>query len=227
MFEFLVFDVNETLLDLRVLRHHFERTFGDANVIGEWFGLMLRLSLVATVTRTYRPFDVLGKDAIVMTAQKHGVELNKTAIKSILGGMLCLPPHPDVIPALSRLQDLGFRMATLTNSTPVSVNAQLAYAGLEKYFERQLSVDAVQLFKPALETYRYAADQLGVSIGDIRLVAAHDWDVTGAIRAGAKAAFVERKGMVLGNSAEIPDIIGPDLISIADQVQSLYHRNEN
>ena len=41
------------------------------------------------------------------------------------------------------------------------------------------------------------------------------FDVTGAIRAGAQAAFVARKGMVLGKTAETPDIIGPDLLAIA------------
>jgi len=165
--DILVFDVNETLLDLRALRPHFKRIFGDGRVMGEWFGLMLRLSLVATVTRTYRPFDMLGKDALAIT------------------------------PVLA---------------------AQLNHAGLTGFFEEQISVEAVHLFKPAPETYRYAASQLGVAIGDILLVAAHDWDVTGAIRAGARGAFVARKGMFLGQSAEIPDIIGSDLLSIADQL---------
>ena len=220
MSEILLFDVNETLLDLRTLLPHFERSFGDELVMGEWFGLMLRLSLVATVTRTYRPFDVLGKDALVITARKHGVTLEKTAKDALFGDMLRLPPHPDVIPALTRLQDAGFRMATLTNSAPSAVASQLTHAGLTDFFKRQFSVEAVQLFKPAPETYRYAAGQLGAAISNVRLIAAHDWDVTGAIRAGARAAFVSRKGLLLGQTAEIPDIIGPDLLAIADQLQT-------
>ncbi len=220
MSEILLFDVNETLLDLRALRPHFERAFGDGRVMGEWFSLMLRLSLVATVTRTYRPFDVLGEDALRMTAEKYEMDLDQSAIDTILGQMLRLPPHPDVVPALIQLQEAGFRMATLTNSAPRVLAAQLAHAGLVDFFERQLSVDAVQLFKPAPETYRYAAEQLGIAMRDVRLIAAHDWDVTGAIRAGARAAFVARKGMVLGGTAETPDIIGRDLLTIANQLKS-------
>jgi 2-haloacid dehalogenase len=216
--DILVFDVNETLLDLRALRPHFKRIFGDGRVMGEWFGLMLRLSLVATVTRTYRPFDMLGKDALAITAGKHGLDLEEPVIDAVLDDMQRLPPHPDVIPAIKRLQDAGFRMATLTNSAQPVLAAQLNHAGLTGFFEEQISVEAVHLFKPAPETYRYAASQLGVAIGDILLVAAHDWDVTGAIRAGARGAFVARKGMFLGQSAEIPDIIGSDLLSIADQL---------
>ena len=39
----LVFDVNETLLDLGALDPHFQRVFGDAKVRVEWFGLMLQI----------------------------------------------------------------------------------------------------------------------------------------------------------------------------------------
>lgn len=60
------------------------------------------------------------------------------------------------------------------------------------------------------------------SLGDSRrrqpVVAAHDWDVTGAIRAGAAAAFVARPGMVLSDVSETPDIIGPDLDIVADAI---------
>ena len=132
----ILFDVNETLLDLQSLRPHFERIFGDGQVMGEWFGLMLRLSLVATVTQTYRPFDVLGKDALGMTAQKHGLALDQQTIDTVLGDMLRLPPHPDVIPALTRLRDAGFRLATLTNSAPPALAAQLTHAGLTDFFEK-------------------------------------------------------------------------------------------
>ena len=219
MSEILLFDVNETLLDLGALRPHFEEAFGNSQVTGEWFGLMLRLSLVATITRTYRPFDVLGKDALATTARKHQVDLSSTTIESIVGQMQQLPPHPDVIPALKRLQAAGYRMATLTNSAPKMLHNQLTHAGLVDFFEKRLSVEAVQLFKPASETYRYAADQLGTDLRNIRMIAAHDWDVTGAIRAGAQAAFIARKGMVLSQSAEKPNIIVPDLLGLADQLQ--------
>lgn len=94
----------------------------------------------------------------------------------------------------------------------------MAYAGLTDFFERQFSVESVQLFKPAPEAYQYVADQLEAVIGHTRLIAAHDWEVTGAIRAGAQAAFVARPGMILGGTAEKPDIIGPDLLAVAEQL---------
>jgi 2-haloacid dehalogenase len=50
------------------------------------------------------------------------------------------------------------------------------------------------------------------------MVAAHDWDIAGAMRAGCAGAFIARPGMVLGPLQEPPDIIGPDLSAVAAQI---------
>jgi 2-haloacid dehalogenase len=88
-------------------------------------------------------------------------------------------------------------LATLTNSTIAVAEAEITNAGLRDYFERVLSADTVHRLKPAPEPYRTAAERLGVDVGRIRLIAAHAWDVAGALHAGCAAAFVVRPGMVL------------------------------
>ena len=50
------------------------------------------------------------------------------------------------------------------------------------------------------------------------LVAAHSWDVAGALRAGCAAAFVARPGMVLDPLVERPDVVGGDLREVADRI---------
>jgi 2-haloacid dehalogenase len=62
--------------------------------------------------------------------------------------------------------------------------AQLEHAGIIARFEAVLSADAVRRLKPAREPYRMAAERLGVEPGEVLLVAAHAWDVAGALRAG-------------------------------------------
>jgi 2-haloacid dehalogenase len=63
-----------------------------------------------------------------------------------------------------------------------------------------------------------AAESLGVEIEEIRLVAAHGWDVVGALRAGCVAAFVARPGKALFPTAPPPDITGADLREVADRI---------
>ncbi len=214
----IVFDVNETLLDLNVLKPHFERAFGDGSVLKEWFSLLLQSSLLATITGDYHDFGTLAAAALAMTAERRGVTLPEEDKDAILKGLRALPPHPEVPESLQRLQDAGFRLATFTNSAPDAAEAQMAHAGLEKYFERILSVDPVRKFKPALETYRYAARELGVETKDILFVAAHHWDVLGAMNAGCKAAFIAREGKVLSPLQARPDMVGKNLREVVDEV---------
>ncbi|MBI1395963.1 MAG: haloacid dehalogenase type II [Betaproteobacteria bacterium] len=214
----IVFDVNETLLDLRALEPHFERLFGNPAVLREWFGQVLQSALLGVVIGPYSDFGKVGRSALAMVAARHGVTLADSDREAIVGGMRTLPAHPDVAPGLAKLRDAGFRLATLTNSPPQVAEAQIANAGLSEYFERIMSVDAVESLKPASKVYEYGARTLGVPIGDMRLVAAHSWDVAGAMRAGARAAFVTRPGMVLDPLWEAPDIVGADISEVADRI---------
>ena len=213
-----VFDVNETLLDLGALDPHFERAFGDAGVRRAWFLQLLQSALVATVTGAYSDFGQVGAAALQIVAEREGVDLSDEDRQRILGGMRELPPHPEVAESLQRLRDAGLRLATLTNSTQLVAEAQMESAGLRGYFEQILSADAVGRLQPAPEPYRMAAESLGVRVDEIRLVAAHAWDVAGALRAGCAAAFVVRPGMVLDPLVERPDVAGADLREVADRI---------
>jgi 2-haloacid dehalogenase len=213
-----VFDVNETLLDLGALDPHFERAFGDAGVRRLWFLQVLQSALVATVTGAYSDFGTIGGAALEMVAEREGVELSEEDRQRILGGMREVPPHPEVAESLDRLRDAGLRLATLTNSTQQIAEAQMESSGLRGYFEQVLSADTVRRLKPAPEPYRMAAESLGVEVGGVRLIAAHAWDVAGALRAGCAAAFVARPGMVLDPLVERPDVVGADLREVADRI---------
>jgi 2-haloacid dehalogenase len=217
MAKVLVFDVNETLLDLAALRGPLARAFGDASPMGEWFARLLHGSLVATLTDTYEDFASIARRALDAVAARQGRELGAEEREAILGAMLELPAHPEVPDALVRLREAGFPLATLTNSSPGAARAQLEHAGIAEFFGQVLSIEEVRRYKPAPEPYRMAAERLGVEPTDLRMVAAHDWDVWGAIRAGCAAAYVARTAapFVLG---EPPDVVGSDLTAVADAI---------
>ena len=213
-----VFDVNETLLDMGALDPHFERVFGDASARPAWFDRFLQLWLTEMVTGSYQPFGQIAGLALQMLAGERGVELSEDDQQRIVGGIAELPPHPEVEEGLSVLRDAGFRLATLTNSAAQVGEKQIDNSGLGEYFEQTLSADTVGRLKPAPEPYRMAAESLGVEIGDIRLVAAHGWDVVGAMRAGCAAAFVARPGKALFPTAPPPDVVGADLREVANGI---------
>jgi 2-haloacid dehalogenase len=214
----IAFDVNETLLDLRPLDPVFEGLFGDASLRAQWFAQMLQVGFVGAITDRYVDFTSSQRAALAMVAQRRGVTLPPDAADRVAATMRALPAHPEVADALSRLRAGGHQLAALSNSPQDVEQAQLVHAGLTDRFDAILSADTVGALKPRREPYELAARTFGVPIGEVTLVAAHAWDVAGALAAGCRAAFVARPGMPRNPIDPEPDLVGVDLGEIADQI---------
>ena len=211
----VAFDVNETLLDLRALDAHFEAMFGTAALRAQWFAQMLQLAFVGGLTGDYVDFTAAQRAALTMLGERNGIALDQAMVAEVVDGMRTLPPHPEVAEALEMLARTPLRLVALTNSTAEVADEQLTNAGLRHLFEAALSADTVRALKPAAAAYQHVATQCCVVLSEVRLVAAHAWDVSGALAAGARAAFVARPGMVLSPLGPQPDIAGTDLAEVA------------
>ena len=214
----LVFDLNETLLDISSLDVVFSRLFGDPQTRKMWFRQVVELFMTATIIDDYQSFDKLSENALEMLASARGVELTDVQRADLRQALGTLPAHPDVRPGLERLLVAGFRIFTLTNSTEKAATALIEQAGLSDTIERILSVDAIHRYKPAREAYEYAAEELGVPLSQMRLVAAHSWDVAGALKAGCAAAFVARPERALSRDGPQPDLVVRDIAELADRL---------
>src|ERR1700722_17623869 len=177
----LVFDVNETLIDIESIAPVFGRIFGDPAALREWFNQLVMYSMTATLSGHYVDFFTLGQGILRMLAATRGVEIVEADGHALKNAMLTMPAHPDVEDGLIALRDNGFRLVTLTNSPPNPGGpSPLEHAGLGHLFERQLSVESCRAFKPAPAVYLHACEQLAVSPADCMMVAAHVWDTIGA-----------------------------------------------
>jgi len=216
----LVFDVNETLLDLQALQPFFNRIFGDAGVLDEWFHQVILFAQALTLAGDYRNFGEIAAAALEMLAEARDASLAPEDTEKLVRAMRTLPPHPEVPAALAGLKAAGFRLVALTNSSQSAAEAQLKHAGLTQYLERIFSVESVRRYKPAPEPYRMVAAELGVPPAQLRMIAAHAWDIGGAMQAGYKAAFVARPGKSPFPLFPEPEITGSDLTEVAEAIVS-------
>jgi 2-haloacid dehalogenase len=215
----ILFDVNETLLDMSPVKLAVNSAFGNKAAFTIWFGLLLQHSLVATVTDSYFPFGTIADAALDMTASKlEEKPLTMAEKHDITSLMSKLPPHSDVPAGLRQLRAAGYRLIAFTNSPPATLAEQLRHAELTDYFEQQLSVDAVRRYKPHPDTYLYATQQAGVAPADAMLVAAHGWDIAGALHAGLTAGFIARPSQSLYPLAPPPSCQAPTLSELAEQL---------
>lgn len=220
----VVFDVNETLIDIEALTPLFERVFGDGRVLREWFGQLVLYSMTTTLSGLYEDFFALGRGVFEMLGTVHGVAVEAADVEALREGLLTMPPHPDVEEGLKTLKQAGFRLVTLTNSPPnPSGKSPLERAGLAEHFERRFSVQAVRAFKPSPLVYRKVAAELGVEPSDCCMVACHVWDTIGAQSVGFSAGLITRRGNAPLPVPGLPqpNIVAPDLPTLAARLVEL------
>ena len=217
----LIFDVNETLIDIESLNPLFERLFGTTQATREWFNNLILYSMSITLSDVYVDLPSLGGGVLRMMAGARGIGLEPSDVTGLEEGLRTLPAHEDVAEGLEMLQNAGFRLVTLTNSPSTSGGrSPLDHAGLGSYFERQFTVDTVHAFKPSPLVYGLVTQSLGLRPSDCCLIAAHIWDTIGAQSVGMAAALVARPGNALLPHAGLPQpaLTGKTLPEVASRV---------
>ena len=219
----IVFDVNETLLNLDALRPTFDRIFSDPAALRLWFAHLITYSEALTLSGVYVPFTDIGGAVLAMLAATRGITISAADSAELTDRFATMPPHPEVPAALRRLRDHGFRLFTLTDNTLGISGRQLEHAGVIDVFERRFSVDeTVRRHKPAPEAYHSVVTALQIDPGDICLIACHVWDTIGALSAGWQAGLILRAGNAPLDVGPQPNYIGKDLDALADQLIERY-----
>lgn len=214
----IVFDVNETLVDLRTMEPVFERIFGEKSAMRLWFANLAMYSMALTLADSYVPFTDIGSAVMKMLADTHGIKISDVDKKELTERFSTMPPYPDVLVALPKLRAAGFRLFTVTNNLIEVQARQMERGGIAHLFERLFSVDSVKRHKPAPQVYAYVASELGVKPSQLCLIACHTWDTLGAVAAGWEAALVRRVGNDVLAVGPQPQIVGNDLNDVADRL---------
>src|SRR3954454_15532881 len=99
----LVFDVNETLLDITALEPVFVRIFGEPGVVREWFGQLVTYSMTLTLSDVYTDFFSLGEAVLRMMGAIHAVQITDDYLRAVRAGFSSMPAHEDVAAGLGQL----------------------------------------------------------------------------------------------------------------------------
>ncbi len=157
----IVFDVNETLLDLETMQPTFERIFGDKSAMRLWFADLILYSAALTVAGCYVPFTDIGAAVMKMLADTRGIKIDDADKRELTEKFSTMPPHPEVPAALRKLRNAGFRLFTLTDNLLEVQTRQLEHGDIASLFERRFSADGVKHHKPSRQAYAYVEKELG------------------------------------------------------------------
>lgn len=223
----ILMDVYETLLDMTEVERRVNALLDSKRGYIIWFNLFMQYCFVDNCTVQFNDFASIARATMQMAGRTMGRTLDEYDITDVLELLKHLPTHEGVPQGLSLLNDLGFRIAALTNSPEQTVRHRMETTGMVSYFERVLSAEHVKKYKPCIEVYTWAAETMGVDVRDVLLVSADGWDIAGAANAGMQTAYVQLGRQMLYPLAPKPTYTCSGIDNLAEQLQVVFEGEQN
>ena len=147
----------------------------------------------------YQHFSEVTRNSLHHALAEHGVSLSDQDFEKLMEAYDSLSTFPDVKSALKRLADYpNIECVVFSNGTKTMVSNSVYKSGdlNSSVFKDIVTVDAVGVFKPAPEVYKFLAQKVD-KVGQeetLWLVSGNPFDICGARSVGMQAAWVDRAG---------------------------------
>lgn len=194
----MLFDIFETVLRVDALGARFVDVGRPAHEWELFFTRTLRDGMALTLAGAAPPFREVARAAL-RTTTRH--QLAESALDHVLDGFRELPPHRDVEPALAALARARIPTYAFTHGSAAVACEALDRAGLRSYLRNVFSAEEIASFKPPARVYDWVCAQVDTPPARVALVAAHSWDVHGAVRAGMVGGLATRL------EGRVPDVV--------------------
>jgi len=212
----IFFDVVETVFALRPLEEKLTELNLPAGTGPLFFAQLLRDAFALSASGVFHSFPEIAEGTLTVLLDSLGHRADEATIKSILGTFSRLPCHRDVKPALEKVQRSDCRAVLLTNGSLANTEKLVRNNGIEHLVDDIVSVEDFRIWKPQTELYHQAARKYACDPGNALLIAAHAWDVHGAIRAGFHGIWVQRQDSIYHPLMGSPGGQAANLVDAAD-----------
>jgi 2-haloacid dehalogenase len=217
--EALAFDMYGTLVDPIRIWQQLEMYLGDSALKAAeiWRAKQLEYTFRLTAMQHYEDFEQITRKSLDYALASVGYDLSDEQRRALVGGYDYLEPFAGVHDILRQLRSKHDTMVVLSNGSPRMLRAVTRSAGLEDLFDILISVDEVRTYKPSPLVYQHAAQRLGRSIADVRLISSNPFDVIGAAAAGMQVAWLDRSAGLFDTLGPRPDVVVTSLAELAER----------
>jgi 2-haloacid dehalogenase len=191
-----------------------DQMFPGSGLSDEWRTRQFEYTWLRVAAHRYADFWQVTGDALGFATTKLKLRLRPDDRARLMNAYLELKAWPEVIPVLESLKASRLTLALLSNFTPTMLGANIKSAGLSGIFERVLSTDDADTFKPDPRAYQLGVDAIRVTREEILFVAFAGWDAAGAKMYGYPTYWVNRQGLPPEAMGVLPDGTGETLTDL-------------
>jgi 2-haloacid dehalogenase len=193
----LLYDTQGTLVDNYSIAAVIEPYVFESNtayrIAVDWRFQQKWAMFYTTLADNVVPFPQLNEAALRWALQKQNVDLPEAAIKDINSQYHKLRAYPEVVEALKSLKKQKLTQKIVANPTVKYIKDHSEFAGTLPYIDEIISnSEEAKAYKPSQKVYELGIARAGCSKDQILWVTGHFWEITGAVRAGLKCAWINR-----------------------------------
>ena len=186
----------------------------------DWRTKQLQYTWLRAVTGDHVSFWDVTKDGLDWAMEASGLD-DPVLRETLLALYWELPAYKEVPAMLATLKAEGFLTAILSNGSPDMLAGAVDFAGIEIWLDAVLSVEEVQIFKPARRVYDMVHNRFGTQPDQVLFVSSNGWDAAAAAGYGFHTAWVNRAGEPMDRLPAKPHHVLSDLTTIPDLAKTL------
>ncbi|BDI20506.1 haloacid dehalogenase (plasmid) [Nostoc cf. commune SO-36] len=211
----IAFDILGTCFSLDKPRQALIELGAPAYTLELWFAQTLRDAFALSHAVHYQPLKQILAAELPRSLAAIGLETTEQQRSQVLDTFSHLELQTGALIAFDKLQSDGWRLIALTNGSEESTRKLLQQSNALPFFDGILSCDAIEKTKPHPDVYALAKQE---SEGEVWLVAAHAWDVMGAVLAGLQTVFITSAEKAYLGVYPQSTIVAADLGDAANQI---------
>ena len=192
----LAFDIYGTLIDTNDVEDNLSKLVGmdvAPHVSKLWREKQLEYSFRRGLMNRYEDFSVCTRDALNYACAIFKLTLNEKQKSDLLESYKTLAAFADVAPTLKTLSEVGYPLYAFSNGSASAVQGLLKHADIAHHFTDIVSVEEVKTFKPSPDVYHHLLKRSESSADKTWVVSSNPFDIIGAVSAGLKGAWLQRK----------------------------------
>ena len=188
----IIFDAYGTLFDVNSAAEKCKDKIGDKweGFANYWRTTQLEYTWLRSLMDRHKDFWQVTEDSLDKSMKAFNIDSSMK--DELLNLYRVLSPFKEVPEVLKTLKEKRFKLAILSNGTPLLLNELVKSNKLENIFDDLFSIEQVGIYKPNSKVYDMPVQKYHIEKNEVAFLSANTWDVSGGGNYGYNSIWVNR-----------------------------------
>ena len=202
----IIFDAYGTLFDVNSAAEKCKDKIGDKweGFANHWRTTQLEYTWLRSLMKRHKDFWQVTEDSLDKSMKAY--EIDSSMRNELLDLYKILSPFKEVPEVLKSLKEKDFKLAILSNGTPVLLDELVKSNNLKNIFDDIFSIEEVGIYKPDSKVYDLPINQYQIQKNEVVFLSANTWDVSGGGNYGYNSIWVNRNNNIFDNLDYQPEL---------------------